>query len=125
MRQGDIVARHGGDEFCILAEPIDELSLQSLAQRVLEMIDHLTIRHGSNEGRVRASIGAVCGDSSGGWKTPEDFMSAADRAMYLSKSRGGNQVTLIKSLKDVAVDSATSTENAAPVGRVHNSGLIL
>ena len=41
MRQGDIVARYGGDEFCLLFEPMDERGVQSFAHRAWERINDL------------------------------------------------------------------------------------
>ncbi len=92
VRQGDVVARYGGDEFCILAHGIDEQGIQSLCKRVLQAINDLTVAMGPNEGKVGASIGAVQSCFSAPWEGHEALMAAADKAMYQAKSLGKNQV---------------------------------
>ncbi len=103
VRQGDVVARYGGDEFCILFEPPDDLGVHSLAQRVWEKINEMVIRQGPNEGKVGASIGAVWCDSPSNWNTPNALLGAADAAMYQAKTRGKNRVVFMGSLCDSSV----------------------
>lgn len=112
LRHGDIAARLGGDEFCVLTEPIDKVGLLSLGRRVLDAISNLAIRHGANEGRVGASIGAVCCNPSSEWTAPDEFLAGADRAMYLAKSRGRHQVVFLNSLTGVSESSAPSTSKS-------------
>jgi diguanylate cyclase (GGDEF)-like protein len=95
VRQSDVVARYGGDEFCVLVSPVDRLGLKSLGQRLCARINELACRQGTNEGQVGASIGVVCHDPASNWTTPEDFLAAADKAMYLAKSRGKNRVIFL------------------------------
>ncbi|MDX6688526.1 MAG: hypothetical protein QOF86_4654 [Baekduia sp.] len=87
MRQGDLLARIGGDEMAmILADcPIDQAA--EVARRMLAAIeedDSLTTRHG-----VTLSIG-VAGLAEGG--TAEDLLRRADQALYRAKDGGRNQV---------------------------------
>src|SRR5207253_1065094 len=106
-----------------LAEPIDEFGLLSLAQRVLDAIGELAIQHGAHEGRVGASIGAVCCHPASAWASPEELLSGADRAMYLAKSRGGHQVIFLKSLNDPIVDPAPSSNKAISASPVEKTGI--
>jgi diguanylate cyclase (GGDEF)-like protein len=118
VRREDIVARHGGDEFCILADAMDEIGMQALGRRVLAGINSLLIRHGGNEGCVGASIGAVCCSPRYVWATPQDLLAGADRAMYQAKAQGKNRVVFMKSM------SAAGAETAAPAGRDASSNPI-
>ena len=92
VRQGDIVARFGGDEFCIFSDAIDEPGVRALCQRVWQHINELAIVMGPNEGKVGASIGAVQVSSIDLWDGPEALLAAADKAMYQAKSQGKNRI---------------------------------
>jgi diguanylate cyclase (GGDEF)-like protein len=121
VRQGDIVARQGGDEFCVVADCLDELNLQSLGQRTLSAIQNLTIQHGTNEGRVGVSIGAVCCNPSTPWQKTEDLLHAADHAMYMAKSQGKNRVVFLRSLEDAAIaGAAPAPKSSIPVVHAPN-----
>jgi len=92
VRQGDVVARFGGDEFCIFSDALDEQGVQALCRRIWQHINDLTIAMGPNEGKVGASIGAVQGSSTSLWEGPEALLAAADKAMYQAKSQGKNRI---------------------------------
>jgi diguanylate cyclase (GGDEF)-like protein len=92
VRQGDVVARYGGDEFCIFSESIDDKGVAALCRRVWEHINGLTITMGPHEGKVGVSIGAVLGCSISAWDSPEALLSVADQAMYQAKSQGKNRI---------------------------------
>jgi diguanylate cyclase (GGDEF)-like protein len=101
VRQGDIVARYGGDEFCVLFEPKDDAGVHSLAQRVWEKLNELVIRQGPHEGKVGASIGAVRCDSSSNFSAPDALLAAADAAMYQAKTHGKNRVVYMGGLSGI------------------------
>lgn len=92
VRQGDIVARFGGDEFCVFSDKIEQAGVEALCQRIWRNVNDLTIVSGPQEGRVGASIGAVYGESTARWESPEALLAAADRAMYEAKALGKNRI---------------------------------
>lgn len=100
-RQRDYVTRYGGDEFCILSEPLEEVGLQAFATRIWQSINNLTIRQGPCEGKVGASIGAVCFNAASQWASPDSLLAAADKAMYKAKSEGKNRIVVIRSGADL------------------------
>jgi diguanylate cyclase (GGDEF)-like protein len=108
VRQGDIVARYGGDEFCIFSESIGEEGLQALCRRVRQHIGDLTITLGPHEGKIGVSIGAVLGQAAAHWDGPESLLTAADQAMYQAKSQGKNRVVFWQA-PDRALDACPRT----------------
>ncbi len=89
LRDGDTVARQGGDEFAIaLPELADADSAAYVASKVLAEFNHPFLIHG-NELHVTASVGISLFPSDG--ETPEALMRAADAAMYSAKESGRNR----------------------------------
>jgi diguanylate cyclase (GGDEF)-like protein/PAS domain S-box-containing protein len=83
IRDDDLVARIGGDEFAVLAEMADTETLEALAQRLLDAIGEPLVLDG-RELRLSASIGIARDE------VAENLLRNADLAMYEAKRRGGN-----------------------------------
>jgi diguanylate cyclase (GGDEF)-like protein len=97
-RPSDLVARYGGDEFCVIVTDIPSCGLESLAERLLADIRQLTVSHGRVSKRVEASIGAVCCLPRRSETTFEQFLVASDEAMYAAKNNGKNKVHFVSLL---------------------------
>ncbi len=88
VREADIVARVGGDEFAImLLNPRDIKVAATIAQKILSDIA-LPFHIFSNDVSVRASIGIAIYPDNG--DTATQLTKAADTAMYHAKSSGRN-----------------------------------
>ena len=90
LRETDILARYGGDEFALLLTQTDLDGGKSVAEQVLEKFSSSVSANGI-EHQIEASIGLVSHDSlkeiSG-----DDLIIAADNALYTAKEMGGDQI---------------------------------
>jgi diguanylate cyclase (GGDEF)-like protein len=83
-RPDDLVARIGGDEFVVLVRHADVDASYAIADRLREAIEALSIRAGTRQARVAASIGVA---STGRGVTVADLLARADVHMYDEKAR--------------------------------------
>jgi diguanylate cyclase (GGDEF)-like protein len=88
LREGDTMARIGGDEFAVLVAALDdERQAAALAERMIEsMRDPFVV----NEKPIRLGVSIGIALHADGEIDPEDLLQAADRAMYRAKMAGGN-----------------------------------
>ena len=90
VREADVVARHGGDEFLIvLADLAGVDAAAAVAAKLLASVAEPFMLEGHNI-QVALSIGISLFPRDGA--TPAELIRHADAAMYLAKSRGRAQV---------------------------------
>jgi diguanylate cyclase (GGDEF)-like protein/PAS domain S-box-containing protein len=87
VRGGDIVARWGGEEFCVLMVG-DSDDASALATRIVTAIGSRPFETAAGPLTVTASAGSATG---GGSQRALEILRAADAAMYEAKRRGGNE----------------------------------
>jgi diguanylate cyclase (GGDEF)-like protein len=86
VRQTDVVARFGGDEFAILLDGMKDLSdVIQIAEKVLQTVS-APFKLTNHEAITTASIGIALSSSS--YKEAEDIIRDADTAMYRAKDSG-------------------------------------
>jgi EAL domain-containing protein (putative c-di-GMP-specific phosphodiesterase class I) len=90
IRDGDTVARFGGDEFVIVCDDISPLQAEQMAERVLEALSQPCLI-GHEEVTVTASLGIAIADKHA---TPESLLRDSDAAMYRAKERGRGGIEL-------------------------------
>ncbi|MHB8690939.1 MAG: putative bifunctional diguanylate cyclase/phosphodiesterase [Solirubrobacteraceae bacterium] len=108
LREGDTIARIGGDEFTILladtAAAADAIEIASRVQETLASAFHIA----GHELVVTASIGIAVGSGS---QQPSDLIRNADIAMYDAKRRGrGGCIVFDESMRRRVIDRL-SVEN--------------
>lgn len=81
MREHDVVARIGGDEFLAYCPGTDATTGEKLRRRVEDAL-RAPIRWAGVDLYVGVSIGTAYDDGRG---APDELMAAADRAMYERK----------------------------------------
>jgi len=93
LRPGDALSRFGGEEFVILLRDATTMQSEEVAGRLRANIAGLADLPGSI--RLTVSIGVAASQVQ---EAPEDLMRRCDEAMYLSKKRGRNLVTVDRSV---------------------------
>ncbi|MGA2926541.1 MAG: PAS domain S-box protein, partial [Solirubrobacteraceae bacterium] len=89
VREEDLVARPGGDEFTVVAtRTATDHAIAEVAQRLLDaVIDPFELD--GREVFITASVGVAVSDH--GAETPEELLRDADAAMYRAKQQGGGR----------------------------------
>ena len=88
VRQSDVIARFGGDEFAILVTKLPDVEIAAaLARKLLHTLSRPFLVRGQKLS-IGASIGIVVYPAAG--KDPETLLMNADKAMYEAKCQGGN-----------------------------------
>jgi diguanylate cyclase (GGDEF)-like protein len=100
-RTADVAARYGGEEFVVLLPQTRRDGAESMAHRILDVVDGLAIRHEASPtaAHVTVSIGIACYDGAAAWgngdrperHTETDLLLAADTALYAAKRAGRSQ----------------------------------
>ncbi len=92
LRDNDIPARFGGEEFVVMLPETDRAHAGEAAERLRSAIERLEFRWQGRAIPIRASIGvASCPDCA---SVPRDLLGVADEALYAAKKAGRNQVVV-------------------------------
>jgi len=89
LREGDILARMGGEEFCIFCINLDSDSAAGLFERIRKTIEDNPLEYNDLTIPITISIGY----SSTLSESLEHMINDADKALYDAKENGRNQVT--------------------------------
>jgi diguanylate cyclase (GGDEF)-like protein len=102
LRETDMIVRWGGEEFLAFLPTLPRRGLDEVAQRILNGISEVTIKHGGHTLAVNVSIGYApfplsCGALVLPW---ERAVNVVDMALYLAKSHGRNRAYGVQGFAD-------------------------
>ncbi|MFH0938076.1 MAG: diguanylate cyclase [Planctomycetota bacterium] len=95
VRETDLPARIGGDEFAVILPESQSREIQICAEKLRLAVEQMELlpKYGLPPGaHITISIGAA--DSIGSLTTPKRIIAGADAALYQAKSRGHNCVNM-------------------------------
>ncbi len=96
FRSEDLVGRYGGEEFLVILPNVELKGAEIVADRILNEIRELNIKHefASGRERVTVSIGVATLTPSHNIN-PQLLIDQADQRMYIAKQNGRNQLVSI------------------------------
>lgn len=95
LRSGDLVARIGGDEFIVLSELSDPVSLLGFGERLIREISRPYDLEDHNRVNLGASIGVSLAPEHG--RDMESLLAIADTALYQAKTSGKSRCVIAAS----------------------------
>lgn len=105
IRDYDVASRYGGEEFGVILANTDSESAVLVAERIRSKVEKLQFDAREGVSHVTISVGVATYPRDA--KRKELLIAASDYAMYESKNRGGNAVSLFKSSDDVSEEQAS------------------
>jgi diguanylate cyclase (GGDEF)-like protein len=92
MRESDIVARDGGDEFVVLLPDTPHAGAAGVAERIRKAVESSPISAHGQTVNATVSIGIASYPEHS--SNLDSVLEKADRAMYAGKTSGKNRVTV-------------------------------
>lgn len=91
-RPADLVCRYGGEEFIVILPRTESAGALKMAEKIKRSVasKNIALMESKSGGRVTLSMGIA--SSQGQYKNIEDFVKAADDALYKAKKNGRNRV---------------------------------
>src|SRR3989338_6130039 len=90
VREIDIIARFGGEEFCVILPDTDSPGARYVAQRIREAVENKQITAYDTVVKTTVSIGMATFAKDG--TTTSELVDKADKALYQAKQNGRNRV---------------------------------
>ena len=117
IREADMLARIGGDEFCVIASNCDVKCAFELSERIRDQIERLRFGWEENVFSIGMSLGVSGIEPSD--DDPDELFYRADEACMRSKQNGRNQVTI--ATRSSEEDNKTHTKHINYVNYVNKS----
>ncbi|MFD1739571.1 EAL domain-containing protein [Bacillus salitolerans] len=117
VREGDLVARQGGDEFIILMEEVNETQVREIAEKILNSFS-TPFTLNEEDFFTSPSIGISLFPADG--QNINTLIKHADTAMYLAKKRGKNNYQFYIQEDQNILDRKTRIEQGLKKGLYNN-----
>jgi diguanylate cyclase (GGDEF)-like protein len=118
MRPGDLVARHGGEEFAVLMPDCAVGDAAVVADRVRRRIAERCLEHLSDLPTLQVTVSVGVSDSTLGAPTLDGLLDQADTALYRAKRSGRNRVLVHDPAATAAEAVAARTDADHTVGEI-------
>ncbi len=115
VRDGDLVARYGGEELVVLVSNPSIASLQGLGERIRGDIEKEAVSTPIGQVRPTVSIGGSIVDPAFSADADVELVRSADQAMYLAKRNGRNRVELCPMQSRRRSESTVAEEMGWPI----------
>jgi len=106
LREYDVPARFGGDEFVVLMPETTLPEAMSVAERIRREVESIVLKTGEGPVPGSVSIGVALFPAHG--RTASDLLAAADRAVYKAKALGRNRVCAFAERDDETMITVTA-----------------
>ena len=121
VRGADVVARYGGEEFILVFPHTEYPLLKTICERIVRAFRET--RHDVGTKRdlnVTISIGMATHNDGRQFKSVEELLKAADKALYTAKLRGA--IAACRSISSRTVSSLTCNRAATAAVRAARCG---
>lgn len=98
LRDTDILARYGGDEFIVFLPETTTAQARDVAERVRNAAVNIT--YSANRKRIPVTVSIGVASYPEDTSNADDVVDRADRALYASKQQGRNRVTCFAEIRD-------------------------